>query len=52
MWNKWTYVVLMIWFIISSLTIGKVSDDAMAIINVILFGCSMICLEIRMLREK
>lgn len=50
--NKWTYVALMIWFFISLLTIGEVSDDTMAIINVILFGCSMICFEIRMLREE
>ena len=52
MCSKWTYVALMTWFIISSLTISEVSDDTMVIINVILFGCSMICLEIRALREK
>lgn len=50
--SKWTYVGLMIWFFISLSTIGEVSDDTMAIINVILLGCSMICFEIRMLREE
>lgn len=50
--NKWNYVVLMVWFVISSLIIGEVSDDTMVIINTILLGCSMICFEIRMLREE
>ena len=48
--SKWTYVGLMIWAVIS----GLLSSDEVIIFmaDVILFVGSMICFEIRMLREE
>ena len=48
--SKWTYVGLMIWAVIS----GLLSSDEVTIFmaDVILFVGSMICFEIRMLREE
>lgn len=48
--SKWTYVGLMIWAVISGLLSN--SDEVIFIADVILFIGSMICFEIRMLREE
>lgn len=48
--DKRTYVVLMIWAVISN--IFATSSDEFLIANTILFMGSLICLEIRMLREE
>jgi hypothetical protein len=48
--SKWSYVALMIWSAISGLFMS--SDETIFIADVILFVGSMICFEIRMLREE
>ena len=50
--SKWSYVGIMLWCVISALMIKEVSDDAMVILNAIIFGSSVICLEIRRLAEE
>lgn len=46
--SKWSYVALMIWAVISGIF---ATSDEFVIANTILFMGSLICLEIRMLRE-
>lgn len=48
--SKWTYVGLMIWAISSGLLSSD--NETIFIVDVILFVGSMICFEIRMLREE
>lgn len=47
--SKWAYVALMIWAVISGIF---ATSDEFVIANTILFMGSLICLEIRMLREE
>lgn len=47
--SKWAYVTLMIWASISGFF---ATSDEVVIANTILFMGSLICLEIRMLREE
>ena len=48
--SKWTYVGLMIWAVISGLLDSD--NETIFIADVILFVGTMICFEIRMLREE
>lgn len=48
--SKWTYVGLIIWAISSGLLSSD--NETIFIADVILFVGSMICFEIRMLREE
>lgn len=49
--SKWTYVGFMICAVILSL-FSSFSSETIFVANVILFVGSMICFEIRMLREE